>query len=151
MMLKPLLIAATLFTGTGAVHANPLTGKWDCSGHSNASSAMRLLLIYRSGGGFKHYANMAIGKPSNRFDASIVLNGRYKLEGNTIVEDASNARVTALTANYQDVSKTPVGRRMKSDLPRMFTRQTSRTGVTFQGPGKMRLRSSRISLDCTKR
>ncbi|WP_298857652.1 hypothetical protein [uncultured Sulfitobacter sp.] len=153
-MIRTLLIVGLLATtGASEASARSLVGKWDCNGRDGKNLAIRMLLDYRQSGQFYHLANIAVGDRRGRIDGSVALNGKWFRNHSKLSETVKHARVRSLTANGQDISKTPVGRHMTRSLPKRMVsgNRPDVTNVRFLSNSKVKLTSGRMTATCTKR
>lgn len=152
-MLRTLFIIGLLATSGTQAAAQSLVGKWDCNGREGRGTAIRTLQEYRANGSLYHLANFATGDRKGRLDASVRLRGKWRLQGNRLIETISSAGMRSLSANGQDISDTLVGRIMARDLPKRManTDRPSRTTIKFISSQEFHMVSGRIKGVCTKR
>lgn len=152
-MIKPLMIAALLAVGGTQIAAQSLVGKWDCNARKGKGLAMRMLLEYRNNDHFYHRANVAVGDRRGRMDASISMRGTWMTVGNELIENVNSGRVTAISVDKRDISKTPFGKQASASLRQQIVdpNNPSRMQFTFTGASKMRLKDGTFRATCTKR
>lgn len=153
MICTLLIVGLLATTGASEASARSLVGKWDCNGRDGKNLAIRMLLDYRQSGQFYHLANIAVGNRRGLIDGSMAINGNWFRNHGKLKETVTFARMRSLTANGQDISKTPIGRQLVRNLPKQMLagNATGVTEVRFLSGNKIKLTSGRINATCTKR
>jgi hypothetical protein len=152
-MIRTLLIVGLLATSGTQAAAQSLVGKWDCEGREGRDTAIRTLQEYRANGQFYHLANLAMGDRKGRFDAAVALRGTWSFNGSYLTENVTKARMRSLAISGNDISNTPIGRKMAKSLPKRMAgpNKKSRTKIKMVSATEMRMVSGRIQGTCIKR
>ena len=149
--MRSILIGLVLAAGT-QVQADNLVGKWDCTGREDNSDHLRSVQTYQANGRFSHLANIAIGLPEGRVDASLALRGRWSLEGGQLVEEITKVRVRSISENGQEISRTPKGRTFTEFISDSIEQgEDSKMKITFLSPQQIQLIDDGVTGVCTKR